>query len=552
MMGKGIKFQLSMLLMLLAAAVSGCAKTESPIQTLQTPFSTAVIKTPFQPATWTPAPTATLTPTPLPNSIWLDPALPAALRSQITVPADFGYAPGPADATLRIEVSAEEPVGIWIYALAAPFPTIQDGVKAEDLRAVWQGKMIHLMESPPLLMSETTMKAISALWGTPAPGAVQITEAEKLSHLAWERRPSWVIIPFEELNPTWKVLAVDGISPIQKGFIPSDYALTMPISVIGGAPGWLQIPNSNRDPDKLTTLAMTGVTALVRATAFTMEIRDITYPGLDVGPWLREADITHISNEVAFARNCPYPDPVQVGVKFCSPPRYIELLEDVGTDIVELSGDHLSDWGAEAVLTTLKLYDQRGWLYYGGGETLNEGRQAVIIEHNGNRLAFIGCNAKGSSFAHASANNPGAATCDFNWMAAEITRLRGEGLIPIATFQHFEYYTYAAQPNQIRDAGKLSQAGAVIVSGSQAHQPQGFEVSAESFVHHGLGNLFFDQYNLRPDTEKAFIDRHIFYDGRHISTELLTILFIDYARARPMTGEERAVLLDAVFNASGW
>jgi len=71
-------------------------------------------------------------------------------------------------------------------------------------------------------------------------------------------------------------------------------------------------------------------------------------------------------------------------------------------------------------------------------------------------------------------------------------------------------------------------------------------------IHHGLGNLFFDQYGVSSGTRQAFIDRHVFYDGRHISTELLTIMFIDYARPRPMTPEERTLLLEAVFTASGW
>ncbi|MCK4800731.1 MAG: CapA family protein, partial [Anaerolineales bacterium] len=151
------------------------------------------------------------------------------------------------------------------------------------------------------------------------------------------------------------------------------------------------------------------------------------------------------------------------------------------------------------------------------------------------------------------AGYPGAVACDFNKMTEQIKSLREEGYLPIATFQHFEYYTYTAQPDQIRDADKLTQAGAVIVSGSQAHQPQGFEIKENAFIHHGLGNLFFDQiYEIPPNTATAFIDRHIFYDGKHISTELLTIQFVDYARARPMTTSERETLLRTVFQASGW
>ena len=134
----------------------------------------------------------------------------------------------------------------------------------------------------------------------------------------------------------------------------------------------------------------------------------------------------------------------------------------------------------------------------------------------------------------------------------KIAEFRAEDYLPIATFQHFEYYTYAAQPNQIRDAQRMTDAGAVIVSGSQAHQPQAFEFSDDGIIHHGLGNLFFDQLDVSEPTRQGFIDQHVFYDGQHISTELVTIYFIDYARARLMTPQERTSLLTAVFSASGW
>ena len=132
----------------------------------------------------------------------------------------------------------------------------------------------------------------------------------------------------------------------------------------------------------------------------------------DIGDWLRDADVTHISNEVPFAVNCPPPDPGQADLRFCSDPRYIALPEDIGTDIIELTGDHFGDWGTAAMEFTLEQYRQRDWPYYGGGENEAEGKQAVIIEHNGNRLAFIGCNGKGRPFAGATATLPGAVVCD--------------------------------------------------------------------------------------------------------------------------------------------
>jgi hypothetical protein len=511
--------------------------------------------TPFQPVAWTPTPeppTPTPSPTPAPYSIWIDPQLPEAILDSVVLPAEIAAVPEPDSATLRLEISSENPVGTWTFALVAPFPTVQDEITAPALRQFWRGEAQGFFGDEPLLLAAATLEVLSAWWGEPAAGSVKVVEPDDLLPTAWDRRPAWAIVPFEELNPRWKVLAVDEVSPIHKEFDPQSYALSVSISLLGDSPIQPIFSATNRDPNKLTTVAMTGVTALVRATAYTMERYGINYPAQDIGAWLREADITHISNEVPFAENCPYPNPVQEGMKFCSDPRYIKLLEHVGTDVVELTGDHFADWGPQAMLYTLEKYDERGWPYYGGGKNLEAGRQAVTLTHNGNQLAFIGCNAKGGGYAQASTNNPGAVACNFNWMQTEIERLHTEGYLPIATFQHFEYYTYAAQPNQVRDARKLAEAGAVIVSGSQAHHPQAFGFDEEALIHHGLGNLFFDQLDVSSGARQGFIDRHVFYNGRHVSTELLTIWFVDYARARPMSTGEREQLLKAVFRASGW
>jgi hypothetical protein len=414
-------------------------------------------------------------------------------------------------------------------------------------------------------MDPTTYAVLEAVWGPAAPGAVAIQSASDLASYAWEHRPAWGIVPFEALEPRWKVLEVNGISPIRKDFDPLAYPLAIAFSFERTdklPPGpvdealqlGLSIPRGNREAGKMTTLAMTGVTALVRCTAYYMEQRGVTYPGQDVRELLRGADITHISNEIPFAQGCPFPNCFQEGLVFCSDPKYMELLTDIGTDIVELTGDHFADWGPDAMYYTLDLYKEQGLPYYGGGMNWDEGSQAVILEHNSNRLAFIGCNGKGRGYATANQDNPGAVWCDFETMHAEITRLRRDGYIPIATFQHFEYYTYLPQPNLQVDFRGMAEAGALIVSGSQAHQPHGMEFLGDSFLHYGLGNLFFDQFGFCPDRacDDAFIDRHVIYDGRYISTDLIPIKFVDWARPRPMTDVEREIFLQDIFSASGW
>jgi len=88
------------------------------------------------------------------------------------------------------------------------------------------------------------------------------------------------------------------------------------------------------------------------------------------------------------------------------------------------------------------------------------------------------------------------------------------------------------------------------VDGSQAHVPQAMEFYDKAFVHYGLGNLFFDQMN--GASRREFLDRHVFYGGRYISTELITTMLEDYARPRLMTPAERKAFLETMFEVSGW
>lgn len=489
--------------------------------------------------------------------LWISPAVPDALKAAAL---SLGYTvsgdPVGANTLLDVEKIPDAGSSSWIYALVAPFPTTVDGVDFVDVRNAWSGIPGESFSGRPIWLDEQTLAAFSTLWGMPAPGSVQIAPAGDLLDLAWSNQPAWGIIPFDLLDPRWKVLSVDGQSPIQKEFIVSNYPLTVRFSL---EPAVFPLPASNRDPEKMTILAMTGVTALVRATADQMEQHGILYPGEEVRSVLRAADITHVSNEIPFEQNCPTPDPWTDSLVFCSDPRYISLLEDIGTDIIELSGNHLLDYGPEAALATIDMYEQRNWLMFAGGRNLEDSFKPAILEDHGNKLAFIGCNLVGPPGDFPTETRPGSTPCDLNRIGAEISSLRQRGYLPIMTFQYQEYYQPQPSSGERVDFQTMADAGAIIVSGSQSHVPAVMAFSGDTFIHYGLGNLFFDQMShLMPDgsliydTRNLFIDRHVIYNGRHISTELLTYIIEDYSRPRLMTGEERLRMLTEIFQAGGW
>ncbi|MCZ7528397.1 MAG: CapA family protein [Acidimicrobiia bacterium] len=211
----------------------------------------------------------------------------------------------------------------------------------------------------PLLVDAAAADWLAAKWGMAGSG-VQIVSPQDRVAAVWAQRPAWTIVPFDELDPALKVLAVAGVSPLAPDFETADYGLAAGVSVMGEETAVADFlaawdgPVTNRDASKLTRVAVTGVTALVRATAYNMEQNGILWPAEDVGPVLQNADIAHISNEVSFAPDCPYPNPIG-DATFCSRDNTFALLEHLGTDVVELTGNHLNDYGAENLVRSLGM-----------------------------------------------------------------------------------------------------------------------------------------------------------------------------------------------------
>ena len=450
------------------------------------------------------------------------------------------------------EFGSNNPIGNRVYSLVAPFPTVTDEVCASWLSNLWQGQPEDEIIS--LLISEDELPALTSIMGQPSE-SIQTLPKDQILETAWTTQNTWAIIPFEEIQPRWKVIAIDGESPIHKDFAIEQYPLNVSISAAPLEPDpdfnlpleLTGLTLSNLDSSKITTVMLTGVTALVRATAVGMDQRGVLVPGEYLASIMQEADILHISNEVPFAQKCP-PHTSGDYLVFCTPANYMELLRYIGTDIVELTGDHFEDYGEEGMLYTLELYAEEGWPVYGGGKDIYDASAPVKLEVNGNKIAFIGCNAKSPNFAQADETSAGAYHCDMDYMAQAISELRAEGYLPIATFQHEEVYTWSPVAAIERDFKIVADAGAVIASGSQSHVPHYAEFYGGTFFHYGLGNLFFDQYGLAKNTDIGFLDRHVFYEGKYLGVELIPIQFIDKVQPRLMTAEEKAETLTIMFD----
>lgn len=455
-----------------------------------------------------------------------------------------------------------EPVYEATFAAAQRFDTIFPEASWRDLEASWKGDATTYTVISVFTSTIPALEQLLGPAGETVQGSSTITD---ILDVAWDDdETALAIVPFDELHPELVVLSVDGQNPVENAnkFDPARYPLvaTLYAHVATANPNdqakvealLAALPAGNRDPAKLTTLTMTGVTAMVRMMADEMDRRGAAWPAEYVGEELSSADITHISNEVPWVDDCKT-DLRMDNFNFCTKTEYIETLRLSGTDIIGLTGNHQNDFGRQAAYHSLDIYEEEGWPVYGGGRTLDEAMAPLFVEHNGNRIAFLGANSYGPEMAWAEANYPGSAPFNLAILSQQIRDIKANDQADLVLVELQYQESYGTEPliDQRNDFNALIRAGADIVTGVQSHVPQAMEFTDGRLILYGLGNLYFDQMFQQNTRENMYV-KHTLYEGRHISTQVFTTLLYDFGQPRPMSDAERTALLTRVFNTSYW
>ncbi len=183
-----------------------------------------------------------------------------------------------------------------VLVLTAPYPTVTDGITIRQMKRFWRGHQ-YGVPFEHLLMTRRTYKDLVTLLGEPSSKAdITIKTAKVILQSAWSEDKTWGVIPFEKLDPRWKVMTIGDISPFSQNFDPKNYLLSVPLP---------DGEESNFDPDKLTTLTLTGTTAMSRNLAYHIETDGLLVPVENIKDVLSASDITHVSNEASFTPDCP-------------------------------------------------------------------------------------------------------------------------------------------------------------------------------------------------------------------------------------------------------
>lgn len=362
-----------------------------------------------------------------------------------------------------------------------------------------------------------------------------------------------VFVPITKLTHTVKLLALDGmyyLDTLNSG------AIFRTVKGSGLTAALQNVVFELPQKDTILTINQTGVTALTRVmTQKLNNVGDAHYFSKNIGSFLASTDITHVSNEVSFMKDCPYSH-----TAFCSDYRFIETLKSSGVDVVELTGNHNNDLGSQNNTDTINLYHSLGWGTFGGGLNMDEARKPYEIDKKSTKIAMIGYNYADApaSGAIAGTSKAGANPYNAERLKSDISAAKDKGMFVIVDVQFWECYAYPDGYIEFPECDlpigqqesvftSIIDAGADMVVGTQAHQPQTYELYKGKSIYYGLGNLYFDQ-SYWPGTERGIVLTHYFSRGTLLQTKLTPTVYHEELQTRTMSTEEQEAFLSRFSN----
>lgn len=208
---------------------------------------------------------------------------------------------------------------------------------------------------------------------------------------------------------------------------------------------------------------------------------------------MRNADICMVNNEFQFStRGTPMEDKQ---FTFRTDPKHVQMLLDMGVDIVSLANNHTIDFGTEALQDTFTTLDDAGILYAGAGNSKERAEELQIIEVNGLKFGFLAATRViPVSQWNVEYRQPGLfATYDDTRLVECIEEARAEcDFLTVYVHWGVEREAYP-QDYQTAIAKNCFEAGADLVIGAHPHVLQGIEFIDGKPVFYSLGNYIFAQ-----------------------------------------------------------
>ena len=207
---------------------------------------------------------------------------------------------------------------------------------------------------------------------------------------------------------------------------------------------------------------------------------------------MQNADILMVNNEFQFStRGEPMEDKQ---FTFQTNPKNVEILKELGVDIVSLANNHSLDYGRDALTDTFTTLDEAGILYAGAGDSIERAKALQVIEVNGKKFGFLAASrvipVSGWDVRN---KQPGLFTTYDDTLLVEQIKASKTACDYLTVYVHWgiERQDFIeAYQNTI--ANHCIKAGADAIIGAHPHVLQGIEFMDGKPVFYSLGNYIFN------------------------------------------------------------
>ncbi|OMH27550.1 CapA family protein [Motiliproteus sp. MSK22-1] len=202
-------------------------------------------------------------------------------------------------------------------------------------------------------------------------------------------------------------------------------------------------------------------------------------------------------------------------------PQLASVFSDCGFDVVSLAGNHVMDWGGEALEDTIETFRAMGIKTIGAGRTIEEAREPAFFNVKGMRIAFLGYGSILREGFEATESRPGAAPLrvetwyetfdyqagvppivhtevlqsDLDAMADDIKAAKAQADIVIVSMHWGVHYI----PKMIAEYQPLAAqvafaSGADAILGHHAHAPKAVEMFGNKPCFYSLSNFMMSAF----------------------------------------------------------
>ncbi len=312
---------------------------------------------------------------------------------------------------------------------------------------------------------------------------------------------SLAIVPLGAVNASVRIIAIDGVDPVQQPDELARYPLRRAVAVVAhsGDPRLAAIQpafasRAGVAVPKPVHLVALGTTLPARcAYARMRDLGDYTAAWHETAAIIRAADIA-IANLEAVPSDLGTPFGCLETTTFLSPAATTDGFAFAGLDIVSLANNHSRDYGPAVLLDGIANLRAAGIAVAGAGADAGSAAAPLFVDAGGLRFAFLAYDDVAGLAYAASDDIAGTNPLDEARMVADIraARAQADAVIVMVQWGIPEYYADANERQRALAAAAL-RAGAAYVYGDGPHVPQGLSFAGEGLVQYSLGNFIFDQ-----------------------------------------------------------